>query len=58
MRCWYEYTCRRLMIMDASPILGRPVCGSSVAHQAKSCKSASLVVTKTGAVPLYGRGVA
>jgi hypothetical protein len=58
MRCWYEYTFRRLMIMDASPFLGWPVCGSSAAHQAKSCKPASLVLTKTGAVPLYGRGVA
>ena len=60
MRCWYEYTFRRLMIMDASPFLGWPVCGSSAAHQAKSYKSASKLggVTKTGAVPLYGRGVA
>ena len=58
MRCWYEYTFRRLMIMDASPFLGWPVCGSSAAHQTKSCKPASWMVTKTGAVPLYGRGVA
>ena len=26
MRCWYEYTFRRLMIMAASPFLGWPVC--------------------------------
>ena len=58
MRCWYEYTFRRLVIMDASPFLGLPVGGSSAARQAKSCKSARLVVTKSGAVPLYGRGVA
>jgi hypothetical protein len=51
MRCWYEYTFKHLMVMDASPFLGWPVCGSSAAHQAKSCKSASLVVTKTGGAP-------
>ena len=49
MRCSNEYTFKRLMIMDASPFLGWPICGSSAAHQAKSFKSASMVVTKTGA---------
>ena len=49
----YLYTFKRLYSMEASLDLGTPVIGSSAACKASSLRSASFVVTKIGAVPLY-----